>query len=357
MLLTAVKIWHYYSDSRIYNDNVTSISTDGDIWTTIYSGTHTETSSGNVIDISAGGITETVINTSVTSLSFSSNNTSYAGMSVDADGNMFYIDSNDIATKVYDATNGWVDTAYKELSASTAWEGAFTEPWVTFMHLNGSQTSPWGPRGQALTMNFKSNSTDYSSFNVDANGNVLYDTTPVYYEGYGWMDNSYYFNRTGGWYLNNIGTLENVYKFIAYYSNSGQHGTILHSWEGPPSTISAPNNVFTVNGVATWDRYARIVNWEVWGYTQGTNWVSAGTTYKTIRTTFHPSQKFTGATTWLPFYTENMSSVAQSTITVPSNAFTSMFSNTGGTFTGTPTLNKAYFTDATIVPDGYNQYT
>ena len=77
-------------------------------------------------------------------------------------------------------------------------------------------------------------------------------------------------------------------------------------------------------------------------YNASSGWTNNN--YKTIRTTFHTSQKFTGADTWLPFYTTNKISVTgPTTITVPTNALTDMFANTGGSFTGTPTINTAYW--------------
>jgi len=77
--------------------------------------------------------------------------------------------------------------------------------------------------------------------------------------------------------------------------------------------------------------------------------------YKTIRTTFQTSLVFVDADTWLPFYTTNKISVTgPTTITVPTGALGTMFTNTGGTFTGTPTINKAYFTDADVVPNWYD---
>ena len=50
--LESIKIWHYYSDSRTYNDNVTYVSTNGTTWTTVYNKTYAETSAGLTIDSS-----------------------------------------------------------------------------------------------------------------------------------------------------------------------------------------------------------------------------------------------------------------------------------------------------------------
>ena len=104
------------------------------------------------------------------------------------------------------------------------------------------------------------------------------------------------------------------------------------------------------------DEYGNIFYDTTKVYDMSTDWVNNN--YKTIRTTFHPSQKFTSTDTWLPFYTTNkISLTGPTTITVPTNALTDMFANTGGSFTGTPTINKAYFTDGDIIPNGYDYYT
>lgn len=139
--------------------------------------------------------------------------------------------------------------------------------WRTFKEKNLTIVYGWSAKEQSLSMPFKSNSTDYSTFNVDATGNILYDTTIAYDASSGWTNNN----------------------------------------------------------------------------------------YKTIRTTFQTSLVFVGADTWLPFYTTNkISVIGPTTITVPTGALGTMFTNTGGTFTGTPTINKAYFTDADIVPNWYD---
>lgn len=44
--INSLKIWHYWSDGRTYNDNVVSVSEDGVNWEVVYSGTHPETQSG-----------------------------------------------------------------------------------------------------------------------------------------------------------------------------------------------------------------------------------------------------------------------------------------------------------------------
>ena len=53
--LEYTKIWHYYSDSRTYNESRTQISIDGITWTDIFNsateGTYTETSSGKTTQI------------------------------------------------------------------------------------------------------------------------------------------------------------------------------------------------------------------------------------------------------------------------------------------------------------------
>lgn len=48
--VSAVKVWHYYNDSRSYNDTKTEVSTDNSNWTTVFdsasSGTYPESSTG-----------------------------------------------------------------------------------------------------------------------------------------------------------------------------------------------------------------------------------------------------------------------------------------------------------------------
>lgn len=48
--LNQIKVWHYYTDSRTYNDTKVEVSTDGENWDTVFDsdidGTYTETSSG-----------------------------------------------------------------------------------------------------------------------------------------------------------------------------------------------------------------------------------------------------------------------------------------------------------------------
>ena len=44
--LDEVAVWHYYGDGRIYNENVTSVSSDNENWTTIISTTEKETVDG-----------------------------------------------------------------------------------------------------------------------------------------------------------------------------------------------------------------------------------------------------------------------------------------------------------------------
>ena len=194
-------------------------------------------------------------------LTFSSNGNTYDSMYCDSTGNLYY-GASGANTKVYDVSIGWVSDNYKSLtvpSDKSLFENLFVNgnagDWLTFKEQNLTITYGWSVREQSLSLPFKSNSTDYSQFNVDANGNILYDTTTVY-------------DATNGWVNNN---------------------------------------------------------------------------YKTIQTTFHTSPVFVGANSWSPFYTTNKSSVTQSTITIPTDALTDMFKSTGGTFTGTPELNKAYW--------------
>jgi general secretion pathway protein G len=50
--VSAVKVWHYYSDARSYNATKTEVSTDNTNWTAVFdsasSGTYAETSSGKI---------------------------------------------------------------------------------------------------------------------------------------------------------------------------------------------------------------------------------------------------------------------------------------------------------------------
>ena len=50
--INKIKIWHYYADGRIYNDNKTEVSIDGTNWITVYEGKKAETSAGNEIILS-----------------------------------------------------------------------------------------------------------------------------------------------------------------------------------------------------------------------------------------------------------------------------------------------------------------
>lgn len=47
--ISKIHVWHYYSDSRTYYNNITEVSRDGVNWRTVYQGEQTETSSGNEI--------------------------------------------------------------------------------------------------------------------------------------------------------------------------------------------------------------------------------------------------------------------------------------------------------------------
>ena len=199
MVLHTIKIWHYYADSRIYNDNVTSISVDDVNWTTVYSGTYTETSSGHTIDLSSwASVTDwSVIGATLEGLTFSSNGNNYDSMYCDASGN-FYYGASGINTKVYDISTGWVSDDYKDLivpSDKSLFENLFVDDengdWLTFKQQNLTIIYGWSVKEQSLSLPFKSNSTDYLTFNVDEYGNLFYDTTKVYDASTNWVNNNY----------------------------------------------------------------------------------------------------------------------------------------------------------------------
>ena len=50
--ISKIKVWHYWSDGRIYNNHVISISENGTDWRQVYCGTHAENSAGWTVNLS-----------------------------------------------------------------------------------------------------------------------------------------------------------------------------------------------------------------------------------------------------------------------------------------------------------------
>ncbi len=48
--VSEIKLWHYYSDSRMYKENTTSVSSDNTSWVTVYNTSYAETSAGLTIN-------------------------------------------------------------------------------------------------------------------------------------------------------------------------------------------------------------------------------------------------------------------------------------------------------------------
>lgn len=229
--------------------------------------------------------------------------------------------------------------------------------WRTFKDTNLTISYAWDSRGLSITgMNFKSNNTNYNSLAVNSSGDSI---------SYG-IQNGYLYDRTGGYYLKDMPQFFQAYKVIIWVT--ADRTSIAYTWEGPSSTVQgATGNKFLVNGVEV-TTVGGVVNWQVWSYsdsnTSGYNtksvWYDESTVYntngwtnsnyKTLTSSYNLSQHFTG-TNWSGFFKTNKNTNTSSTITVPSGALTSMFSNTGGTWTGTPVINKAYFTNAILIPE------
>ena len=239
-------------------------------------------------------------------------------------------------------------------------------PWAIFKNRNLTITYPWDTRGLSITgMNFKSNNTDYVALLVNNEDNISYGIKPYYI-----------YARSGGNYLKDMPIFKDVFKVVIYSQN--HEGSILYTWTGEPSEVqgndwNGENNHLLVNGVSVWGRYAGIIGWDIYSwnsnssggsgyntqttyyensevYTRTHGWTDNN--YKILTSTYNLGQHFTGAN-WKDFFSINKNTNISTTITVPSNALTDMFTSTGGTWTGTPTINKAYFTNATLVPDAY----
>ena len=232
--------------------------------------------------------------------------------------------------------------------------------WKKFVEVNATITVPeqWSVLDTTYNFNFKSNDTDYSSFQVDSSGHIYYDADLVYY-GTGWKDDGYIYEKTDVNYASNLAQFTQAYKVVIWnITSGGTRTTIRYTWEGLPSTIKGDSNYeLVVNSTAVASLGSDICNWQVWslngnissGYDRK---LSTNSLYKTITTTFDAIYA-SSSNDWKKFnqVPGNVASKSTSTTTDPGNALYRMFYQTKNPDMTTPVINKAYFTDATLVPN------
>ena len=328
--------------------------------------------------------------TTLSGLTFSSNNNNYDSMYCDNTGNLYY-GASGTNTKVYDVSTGWVSDNYKSLivpSDKSLFEDLFVNNGsanlynsltvTTGYYINGSgvltsentcQVSAYIPvipghsytwtgvsgktgtnnkRAVGYATNDQATGTAINSVAVTGTG-VDYNNTFTVPTGINYVRLSFNIADTNVILIDNDAT--NTGDWLTFKQ---QNLTIVYGWNVKGQSLTMP---FTSNStdysVLSVDTTGNILYDTTTAYNASSGWTDNN--YKTIRTTFQTSLVFVDADTWLPFYTTNKISVTgPTTITVPTGALGTMFTNTGGTFTGTPTINKAYFTDADVVPNWYD---
>ena len=221
--------------------------------------------------------------------------------------------------------------------------------------INGDEpTDPITPyyniRGNTLTgLVFSSNSISYDSIQIDSSGNMHYGTAGTYTKVYdistGWVNASYKTLSIS----NNSADFED--KFTNdWLSFKNRNLTIIYSWDSRGLSITGMNfksNNTNYNSLAVNDS-GDTISYDFTTVYNSNGWTNSN--YKTLTSSYNLGQHFTG-TNWSGFFETNKNTNTSTTITVPSNALSNMFANTGGTWKGTPTLNKAYFTNAVLIPE------
>lgn len=334
----------------------------------------------------------TIRGSSVTELVFSCNNINYDSMKADLSGNMYY-GASGTYTKVYDVTNGWVNSVYQTLSISNDpddFENKF---------INGDGTNLYD--STTITTGYYINSSGVKTTGAAASISAYIPVIPGH--NYTWtgvaMESGTNNKRVAGYattstttgtVINNVAVTgtnvpyENTFTVptglnyvrlsfntvdtnIVLVDNDATSGsgwgtfknknlTINYSWDSRGLSITGMNfksNNTNYNSLAV-NSSGDTISYDSTPVYTSNGWTNSN--YKTLTSSYNLGQHFT-STDWSSFFETNKNTNTSSTITVPSGALTSMFSNTGGTWTGTPVINKAYFTDAVLIPEANKAQT
>ena len=329
----------------------------------------------------------------LTGLTFKRNNITYDSINVDLSGNMYY-GSNGAYVEAYYASTGWVDASYKTLTISNDpadFEDKFINSGTpinlydpttitTGYYINSSGVKTTGAAASisdyipvipghnytwtGVAMESGTNNKRVAGYatastttgtvinNVAVTGtNVPYENTFTVPSGLNYVRLSFNTVDTDIVLVDNDAAGEN-----AWGTFKDTNLTISYAWDARGLSLTGMNfksNNTDFGSISVNDN-GDTISYDSTIVYNSNGWTNSG--YKTLTSAYNLVQHFT-STDWSGFFETNKNTNTSSTITVPSNALSNMFANTGGTWTGTPVINKAYFTNAVLIPEANKAQT